>query len=217
MDFEEFEGLFGHKHLLKMLLSLPAVHIIFFSMMTALQTTLATSRPESAPRWKYIQAPYSTKAIVNTEIVDLVRINYWAQKQCWEVRYFNFNQLNNNLFIDNNIELFIINNDNYKKKSQVVTPLGSSSCWREKAKVVWSGNRIKMNWVTLIESWKKSELLSPSLMVSVSNTSLTRQGKIWVGWERSQDGEVSSGGARAGCREELIWTFRCFVIIYGCR
>ena len=101
-----------------MLLSLPAMHIILFSMMTALQTTLATSRPSSstAPRCKYIQAPYSTKAIVNTEIVDLVRINYWAQKQCWEVRYFNFNQLNYNLFINNNIELFIINNDNYKKK-----------------------------------------------------------------------------------------------------
>ena len=48
----------------------------------------------------------------------------------------------------------------------------------------------------------------------VSNTSLTRQGKIWVGWEWSQDGEVSSGGARAGCREELIWTFRCFLIIW---
>ena len=102
-----------------MWLSLPAVHIIFFSMMTALQTTLATSRPSSstAPRCKYIQAPYSTKAIVNTEIVDLVRINYWAQKQCLEVGYFNFNQLNNNLFINNNNnELFINNNDNYKKK-----------------------------------------------------------------------------------------------------
>ena len=92
-----------------MLLSLPAKHIILFSMMTALQTTLATSRPSSstAPRCKYIQAPYSTKAIVNTEIVDLVRINYWAQKQCWEVGYFNFNQLNNNLFINNSNELFI--------------------------------------------------------------------------------------------------------------
>ena len=198
-----------------MLLSLPAMHIILFSMMTALQTTLATSRPSSstAPRCKYIQAPYLTKAIiVNTEIVDLVRINYWAQKQCWEVGYFNFNQPNNNLFISNN------NNESSsttmtitkKNKSQVVMPLGSSSCWREKAKVACS----KLGWVTLIVSWKKSEFLPSSIMVSVSNTSLTRQGKIWVGWERSQDGEVSSGGARAGCREELIWKLCCFVIIW---
>ena len=101
-----------------MLLSLPAMHIILFSTMTALQTTLVASRPSSStgPRCKNIQAPYSTIAIVKVEIVDLVRINYWAQKQCLEVGYFNFNQLKNNRFIINNNELFINNNDNYKIK-----------------------------------------------------------------------------------------------------